>query len=129
MDTLHVVPQTVVLSDRPRVSTRRALERAAPALRKLGEGVYRAVLEYGFMDHVHVPEDIALMSARDGVPANPARVTYVAGRDTFAAGNAGAMGRWSEWLFALLARNARPMTERLYLPPHQVVEVGSRIDL
>jgi len=128
MDTLRVVPQTVVLLT-VRVSHAARVERAAPVLRKLGEGVYRAVIEYGFMDHVHVPEDIALMSAREGVPADPTRITYVAGRDTFAAGNEGAMGRWSERLFALLARNARPVTERLDLPPHQVVEVGSRIDL
>ena len=128
MDTLHVVPQTVVLLT-VRVSHAARGERAAPVLRKIGEGVYRAVIEYGFMDHLHIPEAVALMSAREGVPADPARVTYVAGRDTFAAGNAGAMGRWSERLFALLTRNARPLTERLDLPPHQVVEVGSRIDL
>ena len=38
------------------------------------------------------------------------------------------MSRWSERLFGL-ARNARPVTQRLSLPPQQVVEIGSRIDL
>jgi len=38
-------------------------------------------------------------------------------------------GVWSERLFALLSRNARPVTERLDLPPDQVIEIGARIDL
>jgi KUP system potassium uptake protein len=128
MTTLHVVPETVVFLT-VHVGHAARVGRVNPVVRALGHGVYRVVVEYGFMDYVHVPEVLEIMSARDGVPADPAHVTYVAGRDTFAHGNEGSMGRWSERLFALLARNARPVTERLDLPPDQVVEIGSRIDL
>jgi K+ transporter len=39
------------------------------------------------------------------------------------------MGRISEALFALMARNARPVTDHFGIPPGQVVELGPRIDL
>jgi KUP system potassium uptake protein len=128
MNTLRVVPETVVFLT-VHVCHAAHLGRLEPVVHRLGHGVYRVIVEYGFMDHVHVPDAVALIAARDGVPVDPARVTYFAGRDTFAAGDAGAMGHWSERLFALLARNARPVTERLDLPPDQVVEIGARIDL
>jgi KUP system potassium uptake protein len=128
MDTLHVVPETVVLLT-IKVRHEARVERIEPTLQKLGAGVYRAILEFGFMDFLDVPSAIARMAAREGVPADPAHVTYVAGRETFEGTEAGDMNRWSEWLFGLLSRNARPVTQRLSLPPEQVVEIGSRIDL
>ena len=128
MDTLRVVPQTVIFLT-IRVLHEPHASRREPTLETLGTGVYRAILEVGFMDELRVADAVASMAAREGVPANPAHVTYVAGRETFEITDAGAMGRWSEWLFALLARNARPVTERLFLPPDQVVEIGSRMDL
>jgi KUP system potassium uptake protein len=128
MSTLNVVPETVVFLT-AHVSHAARVGRIDPVFKRLGQGVYRVVVEYGFMDHVHVPEAVALVSAREGVPADPAHVTYFAGRDTFAAGEGGAMDTWSERLFALLARNAKPVTDRLDLPAHQVVEIGERIDL
>jgi KUP system potassium uptake protein len=127
-ETLQVVPETVLLltvriCHQPRVGI------PHPSLEPLGGGIYRATVEFGFMDYLRLPDVVAALSARAGIPADPTRVTYFAGRDTFAATEKGAMGRSSEWLFALLARNARPVTERLSLPPEQVVEIGSRIDL
>jgi KUP system potassium uptake protein len=125
---LRVVPETVVfltvqVSHAPRVV------RTRPTLQRLAPGLYRSVVEYGFMDHLHLPDAVALLSSHEGVPQDPGKVTYIASHDTFAAGAAGEMGSWSEHLFALLARNARPVTERLELPPDQVVEIGARIDL
>jgi KUP system potassium uptake protein len=128
METLQVVPRTVLLltvrvRHQPHVGDREA------AFESLGGGFHRAVVEFGFMDYLRLPEVVATISARSGVPADPKLVTYFAERDSFEATNKGAMGRGSEWLFALLTRNARPLPERLSLPPEQVIEIGARIDL
>ena len=56
-------------------------------------------------------------------------MTYYLGRETFLATSAGEMGAASESLFAFLARNARPATTLFCIPPAQVVEIGSQMDL
>src|SRR5205814_5357910 len=95
----------------------------------LGQGFHRLVVERGFMQEPHVPRALARAAQRFGLPLPLDAVTYYAGRDTFLATSAGSMGRWSESLFAFLARDSRPATAHFCLPPEQVVEIGSQIDL
>jgi len=56
-------------------------------------------------------------------------VTIYVGRASFVGTRAGEMGRLGEGLFALIARNARPLTDHFGIPPQQVVELGLRVDL
>jgi KUP system potassium uptake protein len=128
VDTLHVVPETAVLLT-IRVCHEAHVARPEARLEPLGSGVHRALLEYGFMDYLKVPEAIRLMAQRHGIPADPAGATYFAERDTFEPQPGGGMSRWGQWLFAFVARNARPVTERLSLPPDRVVEIGARVQL
>jgi len=39
------------------------------------------------------------------------------------------MGEVEEGIFAFLSRNSRPATSYFNLPPEQVVEIGTQIDL
>jgi KUP system potassium uptake protein len=39
------------------------------------------------------------------------------------------MGEIEETLFAFLSRNSRPATSHFKLPPNQVIEIGTQIDL
>jgi KUP system potassium uptake protein len=128
MDRLHVVPETVLLLT-VRVGHRARVGSPEPSWHTLGAGVHRAIVEFGFMDRQSVPEVVAALSAHHGALADPAHVIYFAERDTFEPTSSGAMSGWHERLFAALARNARPITERLSLPPEQVIEIGARIDL
>jgi KUP system potassium uptake protein len=130
VDTLHVVPQTAVLLT-IRVCHEAHVAQPEPKLEALGSGVHRASLEFGFMDYLKVPEAVRLMAQHHGIPADPAAATYFAERDTFEtkSGDGGGMSRWSQWLFAFVSRNARPVTERLSLPPERVVEIGARVPL
>jgi len=45
------------------------------------------------------------------------------------AGPGGQMGEIEETLFAFLTRNSRPATSHFKLPPNQVIEIGTQIDL
>jgi KUP system potassium uptake protein len=58
-----------------------------------------------------------------------ADVTYYLGRETFLATNKGKMGAITESIFAYLARNSKPATSYFAIPPEQVVELGTQIDL
>ncbi|MEP6652311.1 MAG: KUP/HAK/KT family potassium transporter [Myxococcales bacterium] len=124
---IRVLPERVVLLS---LTTNRAPHSAeAPTLEKLESGIYRLAVVRGFMDRPDVPGALADAVGRFGLPIDLGDVTYYLSRHTFVATSAGSMGRVSEWLFAFLTRNARPVTDHLAIPWQQVVEIGSPIDL
>ena len=127
-ERVRAVPRTVVLltarsSHAPRTG------KEAVRVDSLGEGVYRVIVERGYLQEPDVPAALEQARRELGLPIDPAQVTVYVGRATFVAAPSGQMGRLSESLFAILARNASPLTEHLGIPPHQVVELGERIDL
>jgi KUP system potassium uptake protein len=98
-------------------------------LEDLGRGFRRLTIDRGFMDATNVPRALARAVERFSLPIDLKDVTYYLGRETFLATSAGQMGAVSESLFAFLARNAKPATTMFGIPPTQVVEIGSQIDL
>jgi KUP system potassium uptake protein len=98
-------------------------------IESLGKGFHRLTIERGFMDATNVPRLLERAIPRFELPIDLAEVTYYLGRETFLATSAGEMGALSESLFAFLARNARPATMLFCIPPTQVVEIGSQMDL
>jgi KUP system potassium uptake protein len=94
----------------------------------LGGGLHRVVGTYGFMETPDVPA--LLREAKGGgFAADIDDVTYFLGRETILAGAGGKMGEIEETLFAFLTRNSRPATSHFKLPPNQVIEIGTQIDL
>jgi KUP system potassium uptake protein len=99
----------------------------------VGEGVHRVVVRCGFMETPDVPGAMKLALdqlnvatvEQDGVP----EVLYLLGRETVVPSSAGEMSLLPETIFAFLVRNARNATDHFGLPPTQVVEVGSQVDL
>jgi KUP system potassium uptake protein len=95
----------------------------------LGKGFFRLIVEYGFMDNPDVPRALRQAVRRLALPIDINDTTYYLGRETFLATHKGKMGTWTEGLFAFLSRNAKPATNHFCIPPEQVVELGSQIDL
>jgi KUP system potassium uptake protein len=128
VERIRVLPETVVLFT---VKIAHAPYIAPDAMRmeSLGKGFYRVIVEFGFMDRPDVPAALELARARFDLPLVMAEITYYFGRETFLATSKGRMGPWSEGLFAFLSRNAKPATRHFNIPPEQVVELGSQIDL
>ncbi|HEX4403786.1 MAG TPA: KUP/HAK/KT family potassium transporter [Polyangia bacterium] len=126
LDRIRALPEQVVVL---KLATLRAPHAMEIELETLDGGLHHLSIKNGFMDRPDVPAALAQAIARHGLPIDMNDVTYYLGHHTFAATSAGKMGRASEWLFSLLARNARPATEHFGIPPDQVVEIGSLIDL
>jgi KUP system potassium uptake protein len=98
-------------------------------LTALGDGVYRLIVRYGFMEHPKVPQVLAEACARHKLELDLHDVTYYLGRDSLLATKEGRMGRIAESFFAYLARNAVAADRHFGIPPRQVVEIGLQIDL
>jgi KUP system potassium uptake protein len=94
----------------------------------LGAGIHRVVGTYGFMETPDVPA-LLREAKRAGLQADIDDPTYFLGRETMLAGPGGQMGEIEETLFAFLTRNSRPATTHFKLPPNQVIEIGTQIDL
>jgi KUP system potassium uptake protein len=115
----HTVILTVVIEHVPHVSAAGRLETA-----ELGPGLRRVIARYGFMDDPDVPADAK--AALAGTPGPP---VFVMGRETFVGTERNRMGRISESLFDVLSRNARKASDDFGIPPEQVVELGTHVDL
>ena len=93
----------------------------------LGEGFFRIVANYGFMQSPNVPEVLARAAAR-GVAIPPMDTSYFLGRERLVLSGRARMSRWRKRLFALMSRNARSATEFFQIPPNRVVELGAQIE-
>jgi KUP system potassium uptake protein len=103
-----------------------------PALRRqverVGGRVWQVVLRYGFMDVPSVPADLA-STRLDGAPIGADGVTYFLGQETILPADQPRMAPWREHLFALMNRNKRSAASYFGLPPEQVVELGTQIEI
>jgi KUP system potassium uptake protein len=135
-----VPPVLMLLWERLRVVHERALlvtvvtehEPVVPEARRsevtpIGQGFYRVILRYGFTEQADIPQAEAAVLA--GLECHDGRVVYVLGKETFIATSQGKMGATLESIFAFLSRNARNATDYFRIPPDQVLELGSHIDL
>ena len=97
-------------------------------LREIGEGIWRAVGHYGYMQS---PDVGALMDRIKalGVPINPQATTYFFNREMIITGGNAKMWEWQKSLYAFLGRNARPAKDYYQIPPSQIIEIGLPLQL
>jgi KUP system potassium uptake protein len=122
--------QEVVLVLSVRVEHIPAVAQAAQlTVEDLGRGFYLVQVQVGYMQQPDVPVLILRAARSAGLAIDAKEATYYLRRETFLASSKGKMGRVSEGLFSLLARNARPLDAYFRIPPDQVFEVGAQFDL
>ncbi len=118
-----VVLLSIMTQEVPFVSDAERLE-----VREIGEGVWRALARYGYMES---PDVAALIEdIRDrGVPLRPAEATYYFNREMIITGGDARMWEWQKQFYGFLSRNARQARDYYHLPPMQIIEVGLPIQL
>lgn len=121
----HVVHEqvlllTIVTEETPRVDPAERVD-----LDDLGHGIVRIKAHYGFMEQ---PDVLELLSTK-GLPVPPLQdSTFFLGRESVVAGGHG-MSQWRARLFARLVHNSTQATAFFNVPPDQVMEVGSQVEL
>jgi len=112
---------TVNNMDEPEVSADSRAE-----ISEMVPGVFRVVLNYGFMESPNVPRALEDLRVR-GCPYDAMQVSYFLGRETLVPALVPKMPLWRLWLFLVLARNAVSATEFFRIPSDRVVELGVRV--
>lgn len=89
---------------------------------------YRVILRYGFADTPVVLRDLCT-ALRHHVEIKPTGISFYQGREILIAGKTGKMKRWRKILYIALSRLSRPATGYFDLPPRQVIELGTQIEM
>jgi KUP system potassium uptake protein len=97
-------------------------------VREIGEGVWRALARYGYMESPDVTDLIEEIRDR-GVPLKPSEATYYFNREMIITGGDARMWEWQKHFYSFLSRNARQARDYYHLPPMQIIEVGLPIQL
>ncbi|QHG66557.1 potassium transporter Kup [Pseudomonas putida] len=119
----QVVLLTVVSEDRPRVPEQERFEVEA-----YGDGFFRVLLHFGFMDEPDVPAALRLCHL-DELDFSPMRTTYFLSRETVIASRLEGMSRWRGNLFAFLLKNANGNLRFFNLPLNRVIELGTQVEI
>jgi KUP system potassium uptake protein len=97
-------------------------------LTDLGNGFFRLIVRYGFMQEVNVPA--ALERVRDcGGSFKMMDTSFFLARQTLLSSAKPGMAVWREKLFAWMLRNAESAMEFFKLPTNRVVELGSQVEI
>jgi KUP system potassium uptake protein len=119
----QVVLLTVVYEDIPRVPASRRFE-----VESHGEGFFRVILHFGFVDEPDVPQALKLCHL-DDLDFSPMRTTYFLSRETVIASKLEGMARWREALFAFMLQNANGNLRFFNLPLNRVIELGTQVEM
>ena len=122
----RVLLVTVESSQAPRVPPEMRV-RVVP----VAPGIDRVVLRFGFTERPNVPEGLANAVAQGLLePFDTGEITYVLGRETvIPAKHVAGMSHWREVIFALVQHNSERSASYFDVPPAQVVEMGTEIEI
>ncbi|HEY0112997.1 MAG TPA: potassium transporter Kup [Allosphingosinicella sp.] len=113
----------VAIEDVPYVAPEKQIE-----VEELGQGFFRIILHFGFMQEMNVPDALARIDCC-GLPFKMMDTSFFLSRQTPLASKQRHMAEWREKLFAWMMRNAESPMEFFSLPPNRVVEMGSQVKI
>ena len=135
----RVILLSIVTEEVPQVSAAERVE-----CRQLGEGFWRVVGHYGFMESPDVPAFLTQLG-ESTIPGSPdpvflTQTSFFLGRETLIAtprgklpkrlpGDPRPMPYWRRKLFIIMTRNAQSAAAFFGLPPNRVVELGAQIQI
>lgn len=94
---------------------------------ELGHGIITVTLRFGFAEDPDVM--VALRRHGTSIGVDPDAASFFLGRNKPVASIRPDLSGWEETVFALLANNAVRASDYFRLPPHQVVELGKRVEV
>ena len=120
----RVLILTVAVAEVPIVEASKRLE-----VHGAGDGFYRVILNYGFMEEIDIPRDLAGIDTI-GVPFNMMTTSFFLGRQKLIASKVQpGMALWRERLFAWMTKSSESAMESFKLPTNRVVELGSQLQI
>ena len=119
----RIVLLTVQIDDVPQIDPA-----ARSEIHAEGHGFYRAILHYGFMEEVDIPQDLAASALAASSGFDPMHTSYFLGRQKLiAAREVPGMALWREHLFVWMLKLSESAMDFFKLPTNRVIELGSQL--
>ncbi|MBS1186423.1 MAG: potassium transporter Kup [Burkholderiaceae bacterium] len=93
-----------------------------------GHECYQVNIYYGFLDETDIPQ-VLLQCKLYGLEFDLPSTSFFISRQTIISTPDGGMNPWREHLFVLMSRNARGAADYYRIPPNQVIELGTQIEI
>jgi KUP system potassium uptake protein len=106
-----------------------APEQSRCQFKDLGDGFYRLVIAFGYMEDPLLLPALEAMARAHGIALNVAEATYYVGHETIVVRDHATINRIPEAIFSYLNRNAVHEDRRYGMPMNQVVEIGTQIEI
>jgi KUP system potassium uptake protein len=120
----RVLILTIAVSEIPFVEMANRLN-----VHDVGDGFFRVILHYGFMEEIDIPRDLAGITAL-GAPFATMNSSFFLGRQKLIASREKpGMALWRESLFAWMTKCSESAMESFKLPTNRVVELGSQLQI
>ena len=122
-----VLHETVLLMTIETESVPRVLAEKRREVKALGEGLFRIILHYGFMENPNIPRVLKTCSRE--FEAELSETTFFMSRETIIPRGKRGMPLWRSGLFASMARNTGSVIHFLRIPADRVIEIGIQVYL
>src|SRR5690606_18027052 len=119
----RVVLMTLITEEVPRIADEEQIE-----VEDLGEGMFRVIARFGFMEDLDVPHVLDLCTGQ-GLRFDPMDTTFFLGRETLLCTKGDGMPLWREKIFVAMWRSAARAMDSLRIPPNRVVELGTQVEI
>ena len=118
----RIILLTVRIEDVPTVN-----DETRHAMSDLGNGFFRVIIRYGFMQEINVP--VALAELKTCGTFKMTDTSFFLARQTLLSSSRPGMAIWREKLFAWMLRNAESAMEFFKLPTNRVFVLGSQVEI
>jgi KUP system potassium uptake protein len=120
--------ETVILATVERPPVPVVAEGERWQLRPLGDGFYRLIAAFGYMEEPLLLPVLADAAQASGIELKPAETTYYVGHETIVVREEATINRIPEAIFSYLNRNAVHEERHYGMPMDQIVEIGVELE-
>lgn len=124
----HVLHEKIILFSVRSADVPEVPDAERISVEAMGEGFYRIIATYGFMETPNVPEAIKKASDIE-LHLDSGAVTYFMGRETLLTTGNSKMAQWRKKFFVFMSRNAWTAPAYFGIPSGRAVEMGIQIEL
>lgn len=119
----HIVFVTIITEDVPRVEPEHRV-----IFSILGNGLYRIIGRYGYMESPHI-NLLAASAYQMGLKAHPEEFTYFLGRERLSVPQGNPVARWAKYLFVFIHKNTMSPANYFNIPMDRIIEIGRQVEL
>lgn len=96
---------------------------------KISDGIWRAIVPFGYQQTLDLPLTMKAIGEKMQIDIDTEKIFYFRRRDVISPNGPSRIFKWRKKLFIIMSRNSNAVVDEVNIPPEQLFEVGTAIDL